>query len=48
MPPGTTAPSTGGAGNISGKFSEMMRRCCSLARLQIVAERTSCELAKEK
>ena len=48
MPPGTTAPSTGGAGNISGKFSEMTRCCCSLARLQIVAAWTSWELAKEK
>src|SRR6516164_132575 len=48
MPPGTTAPFTGGGGNVSGKFSEMIRRSCSLARVQIVSDRTSCELAKLK
>ena len=48
MPPGTTAPLTGGAGNISGKFSEMTLRSWSEARLQIVAVRTFCEVANEK
>src|SRR5580704_1248217 len=48
IPPGTTTPSTGGGGNISGKFSEATRRCCSLASVQIVALLTSWEVAKEK
>ncbi len=48
MPPGTTAPLTGGAGNISGKFSEMTLRSWSEAMLQMVAVRTFCEVANEK
>ena len=33
---------------MSGKFSEMIRRSCSLASVQIVADLTSWEVANEK